>query len=201
MKLIGLYDSPFVRRVAISLKVQGFAYEHVPLSVFRNYEDFKAYNPLVKAPTLMLSDGQVITESDYILDYLDERVPERRLVPASGPARMAALQTIATAIVAAEKSVALVYETQLRPKQLHHQPLIDRFTGQLNAAIDLLESKFPGGAMTSAHLDQAAITSAVAYRFISHHQPDCLLHGKHPRLAALSSQCEQLPAFLAVPFM
>ena len=60
MKLIGLYDSPFVRRVAISLHVQGYTYQHVPLSVFRNIEAFRLYNPLLKAPTLVLSDGMVL---------------------------------------------------------------------------------------------------------------------------------------------
>ena len=33
MKLIGQYDSPFVRRVAVALQIYGIVYDHVPWSV------------------------------------------------------------------------------------------------------------------------------------------------------------------------
>jgi glutathione S-transferase len=200
MKLIGLYDSAYVRRVAISMRVMGFSYEHVALSVFRNVDAFKLYNPLVKAPTLVLSDGQTLTESTFILDYLDERAPERRLMPAAGPERLKALQTLSIALVAIEKAVTLVYETQLRPKELQHAPLLERYNGQLEAALDLLEARLPFAVTKGGALDQVAITSAVAYRFIEHYWPDLLLHGRHRALAALSAQCEQLPSFQATHF-
>lgn len=37
MQLIGMLDSPFVRRVAIALRLLDLPYEHRPLSVFRNF--------------------------------------------------------------------------------------------------------------------------------------------------------------------
>ncbi len=198
MKLIGLYDSPFVRRVAISLHVQGYTYQHVPLSVFRNIEAFRLYNPLLKAPTLVLSDGTTLTDSSVILDYLDEQVPESRLIPAHGPSRWAALQHITLALVTAEKAVAQVYETVLRPPEVQFAPLQLRFRAQVETGLGLLEER----AMPLAPqepLSQAVITTAVAYRFVSSVLPDVLENGRYPRLAALSAQCEDLPAFLAVP--
>ena len=42
MKLIGMLDSPYVRRVAISLKSLGLPFEHHSLSVFSTFEQFKA---------------------------------------------------------------------------------------------------------------------------------------------------------------
>ena len=49
MELIGMSDSPFVRRVAISAKRLGLSFEHEQISVMRQFEAFSAYNPLVKA--------------------------------------------------------------------------------------------------------------------------------------------------------
>ena len=90
MILIGMYDSPFVRRVAIALTLYGFEFEHRPWSVFRDAEMIAPYNPLFRVPTLVLDDGEVLIESAAILDALDQMVgPERAMAPASGAARRA----------------------------------------------------------------------------------------------------------------
>ena len=57
MKLIGMLDSPYVRRAAISLRMLGLPFEHQSLSVFSTFDAFRAINPLVKAPTLIGDDG------------------------------------------------------------------------------------------------------------------------------------------------
>ena len=58
MKLIGMLDSPYVRRTAISLQLLGVPFEHQSLSVFRTYDEFRRINPVVKAPTLVFGrDG------------------------------------------------------------------------------------------------------------------------------------------------
>ncbi|MDB5739409.1 MAG: glutathione transferase domain containing protein, partial [Alphaproteobacteria bacterium] len=67
MLLIGMLDSPFVRRVAVSLKVLGLPFEHQSVSVFRHFDQFAALNPVVKAPTLIADDGTVLMESTLIL--------------------------------------------------------------------------------------------------------------------------------------
>lgn len=82
MKLIGMLDSPFVRRVAISAKLLDLPFEHQSLSVFRQFDRFKAINPVVKAPTFIADDGTILIDSSLIVDYLDRLVaPERRLLP------------------------------------------------------------------------------------------------------------------------
>ncbi|MBU4508107.1 MAG: glutathione S-transferase N-terminal domain-containing protein, partial [Gammaproteobacteria bacterium] len=50
MKLIGMLDSPYVRRVAISLQLLDLPFEHQSLSVFRTFDEFSRTNPVVKAP-------------------------------------------------------------------------------------------------------------------------------------------------------
>ena len=54
MRLIGMLDSPYVRRTGISLKMMGLAFAHEPVSVFRHYDHFASINPVVKAPTLVV---------------------------------------------------------------------------------------------------------------------------------------------------
>jgi glutathione S-transferase len=51
MMLIGQYDSPFVRRVAIALKTYGLAYEHKPWSTFGDADQVAKFNPLRRVPT------------------------------------------------------------------------------------------------------------------------------------------------------
>ena len=67
MKLIGMLDSPYVRRVAVSLQVMGIEFEHQSLSVFRGYDEFALINPVVKAPTLLFDDGGMLMDSTLIL--------------------------------------------------------------------------------------------------------------------------------------
>jgi hypothetical protein len=82
MQLIGMLDSPYVRRVAISLAVLEIPFTHRPVSVFRDFEIFRAINPVVKAPTLVTDDGTVLMDSTLILDHIESALPvERRLMP------------------------------------------------------------------------------------------------------------------------
>jgi glutathione S-transferase len=94
LRLIGHYDSPFVRRVGVSLHVLGIPFERQLLSVFSNAEEMRAFNPLVRVPALVLDDGECLIDSAAILDYLDETVgPDRALMPSRGKARRDALQS------------------------------------------------------------------------------------------------------------
>ena len=94
MMLIGMFDSPFVRPVAISMKMLDIPFEHANWSVGKDFERIRDYNPLGRVPTLVLDDGEALIETSAMLDYLDERSgPERALLPTfrapSGAARCA----------------------------------------------------------------------------------------------------------------
>ena len=80
MQLIGMLDSPYVRRTAISLRMLGIPFAHNPLSVFRDFDAFHAINPLVKAPTLVCDDGGRLVDSTLIIDYA-ETLAGRSLLP------------------------------------------------------------------------------------------------------------------------
>jgi len=116
MQLIGMLDSPFVRRVAISMRLMDIDFEHRPISVFRHLDAFASINPVVKVPTLICDNGVVLMDSSLILDYLDTLTAGRHsLLPTDLSHRQHALRVIGLALVAAEKAVQVVYETKLRP--------------------------------------------------------------------------------------
>src|SRR5882672_3316628 len=131
-----MFDSPFVRRVAVSMNVLGMAFEHRNWSISKDFEIIRQFNPLGRVPTLVLPDGEALIESSAILDFLDERAgPERALLPHSGKERRQALRILAVATGAAEKGVAQVYETAFRPPEKRHAPWVERCHAQMHAAL------------------------------------------------------------------
>lgn len=202
MKLVGMLDSPYVRRTAISLKCMGISFEHQALSVFNNFAQFQTINPVVKAPTLVFDSGEVLMDSTIILQYAESAVPaSRRLMPHAGEEFRLALQIVGYALAASEKAVQLIYEQNLRPTEKQHQPWIDRVTLQLQAACKALETKLQVSAfeLAPAVLSQPHITCAVIWQFIQTNLPDIIPVADFPILQTLSTHAESLPEFLAFP--
>ena len=202
MQLIGMLDSPYVRRVAISLQQLGVPFEHRSISVFRTYEQFQRINPVVKAPTLVCDDGTVLMDSTLIIDYAESiAAPGSSLMPPAGPRRLRALHRIGLALAACEKGVQIVYERNLRPPEKQHEPWIARVRGQLGAALDALEVEQQRDPLRAAAdtLDQAGITLAVVWHFLRAMVPDVVGPEPYPALVAFSNAAERLPAFVAAP--
>lgn len=197
MRLIGMLDSPYVRRVAVSMKFMGLPFAHEPVSVFRHFEAFAAINPVVKAPTLVTDDGVVLMDSTLILDHVERlAAPDRRLTPTAIADHARSQRLIGLALAACEKTVQIVYEHQLRPSEKQHQPWLDRVHGQLLAAYGLLEAEI--GLLGDRPM-QADITLAVAWSFTRSMIPDLVLVEAHPALARFTARMESLPEFVKTP--
>ncbi|QJW57374.1 putative GST-like protein YibF [Serratia plymuthica] len=200
MQLIGMLDSPYVRRVAICLKLLGIEFEHRAVSVFSDFERFKTLNPVVKAPTLVLADDQILMDSSLILEYAAGLVPAgQALLPAQGPARLRALQLTGLALAACEKTVQIVYEQQQRPQEKQHQPWLDRVQGQLQAAYAELEKLLAQTAAIPQVIGSAEVSVAVAWGFTQLMLPERITAQAHPVLAAFAAQAERHPAFISTP--
>ena len=205
MQLIGYLDSPFVRRVAITMQFLGIEYTHRELSIFRNYDEFRTINPMVKVPTLVLDNGEVLTDSTLIIDYLESQLAGRSLMPADRDGYLLALQYIGWALVAMEKVAQLVYETSQRPDHLQHGPWIDRLEEQLEGAAGLMESHVATNStpentwLFGDVMTQADISIAVAWRFMQHIERVNLESEDYPALVAFSARAELLPEFMACP--
>lgn len=204
MILIGQYDSPFVRRVAVALRLYGFDYEHRPWSVFGDAARIAAINPLIRVPTLVTDDGEALVDSAALLDWLDELAgPERALIPRSGLARRHALKVCALASGLADKAVSLVYERAIHQRTTDAWQ--DRCREQIAGVLDALESdraaRTPWWA--GSHPGHADIAVACVLRFLTEAHPGIFDPARWPALATHAQACEALPAFQAVtqPFI
>ena len=109
MKLIGMLDSPFVRRVAISLQLLDLPFEHEALSVFSTFDEFHDINPVVKAPTLVCDDGQILLDSTLILEYAEHIAPPgRSLMPDYADTLRRDLRIIGFALAALPASAGFI---------------------------------------------------------------------------------------------
>jgi glutathione S-transferase len=201
VKLIGMLDSPYIRRVAISLQLLGLDFEHQSLSVFRTFDEFSRVNPVVKAPTLVCDDGEVLMDSTLILDYAEALARPRTLMPQGLGELQRSLQLIGLALAATEKCVQVVYEHGVRPAEKLHEPWLNRVIGQALAAYSELERRLAARPLPidRANIDQAGVTIAVAWHFTQRMTPDAVPAERYPHLVALSAAAEALPEFQAAP--
>ena len=203
MKLIGMLDSPYVRRVAVSLKLLNLPFEHLSISVFSGFDTIKEVNPVVKAPTLVTDEGVVLMESSLILDYAERKAaPHHTLMPTDLDSYAQAQMVTGIALAACEKTVQTVYEYKLRPAEKRHQPWLDRIHGQLITAFGLLEQSIEKADpwLFGDKPFQADITSAIAFRCSCEMLPGQIRPGDYPALAAFSVRAEAMDAFLAFPY-
>jgi glutathione S-transferase len=168
MILVGQFDSPFVRRVAVALNILGLPYRHDPWSAFGDPHRLAALNPLGRVPALVLDDGEVLIESAAILDHLDEIAGEARLIAPRGPERRTMLRICAMATGLCDKMVGLLYE------RLMHDTVSEvwaaRCSVQIEATLSALEAARAGCGTpfwfgpTPGHAD---IAVACALRFLA----------------------------------
>lgn len=202
MILIGMLDSPYVRRCAVSMKLMEIPFEHRSVSVFRQFDQFRAINPVVKAPSLVCDDGAVLMDSTLIVDYLEHVVaPQKRLMPADGKERQEALRLVGLAMAACEKCVQIVYEKEQRPPDKRHDPWLARVAGQANAAFAELERAVQGAKpwLQGDRINAADVAVACAWRFGQYYNALEVPAASYPALVGYSKRAEALPEFASTP--
>jgi glutathione S-transferase len=200
MQLIGMLDSPYVRRVAIALITAKIPFIHRPISLFRHIDQFSKLNPLLKAPTLLTDDGVTLMDSNVILDYLAGVDPRMSaLTPPDAAQRVAALRATGLALTVMEKAVQRVYERMLRPAEKQHEPWVDRVMGQLVAGLSALDAELPSSGWISRELGLADITVACAFGFTHSLLADVVDNSRYRNLTAFCARAEALPTFRAAP--
>jgi glutathione S-transferase len=197
LQLIGHYDSPFVRRVGVSLHLLDMPFGRRLLSVFSNADALRTHSPLGRVPALVLEGGECLIDSAAILDHLDEIAgPERALLPAGGKARRDALQKIVLATGVNDKAVAITYERRKAADKVD-ESWIARCRSQQDGALAALEDRFVSEAPGDPRLAQPEITVATTLGYVRLRQPETLPPGRYPALEALSARAEAHPAFKA----
>lgn len=198
MLLIGMLDSPYVRRAAITGTLLEVEFEHRSVSVFRHMEEFRKINPLIKAPSLVCDDGAMICESLLIIQHFED-VAGRSLRPLESGARNRDLSLTGIGIVAADKAVAIEYERK-RPEAQRYAPWQERIATQLYTALDLLDQAAVRGEIGSGpELWPGDIAAAIAWGFCQFVIPEYVEKGRWPALAAQAEGCEALDVFKRWP--
>ncbi|MES2603381.1 MAG: glutathione S-transferase [Pseudomonadota bacterium] len=201
MRLIGMLDSPFVRRVAIALDLLGVTFTHEAVSVFSHFERFRSINPVVKAPTFICDDGTVLMDSSLILQFVEAALSSGHSLWTGEQIQLQhEYRAVSLALVACEKSAQAVYETNLRPASKQYDPWLQRVRGQLQDAYAALEQEIQQRPKLFAGApNHASLFAAVAWQFSTSLLADLLPTAKHPALAALSQRLEQHPSFMKFP--
>jgi glutathione S-transferase len=196
--LYGRYASPFVRRVAVTLRLYGVAYRHVPLMPFGpDKTALAAFNPIARVPALQLGDGETLIDSAAILDHLDQLAGPHALTPATGPARRRVLTLLAVALGANEKLVAGLYERHFRPREAWHRPWLDACDRQVRDGFQWLDAQFAEPWFTGVAMTQADVTVAVFFLFGRAKRPRLFAGLGCARLEALAERLQGTPAFQA----
>jgi len=196
MLLVGRYTSPFSKRVAFSLRYLGFDYEHKAINAWNNLAEMRSYNPVGRVPALVLDNGEVLFDSNAILDYLDFLVgPERALTPLEEPARHGVMRIVVCAMGALEKMVHSVYEVTMHPEEKVHDPWIDHNLSQTELGLEWLNQVGHTPWMAGERLTQADITTTIVVQFALARFPERFAPGTYSNLDNLSARVMELPAW------
>jgi glutathione S-transferase len=197
MILVGQYDSPFVRRVAVTLHHYHMPFTRNPLSIFGDAKTVQEINPLIRVPALILETGETLVDSSAIIDCLDEMAgPARALTPAHGPLRRKVLKVIALATGASEKAVATFFERHFHNDKTISKVWEKRCLSQLNATLDWLEKDCGTPWFIDSHMTQADVTVGCMIGYLKLRVPEVFPAKKYPKLHALSLHCETRDEFV-----
>ncbi|MEM9764840.1 MAG: glutathione S-transferase family protein [Pseudomonadota bacterium] len=201
MILLGQYDSPFVRRVAGLLHWHGIGFEREVLSVFRDFEAVLARNPLGKVPALQLDDGTWLYESRSIVEWVEAKADAAsRLTPSDPDLLRQTLRLEAVAVGLAEKGYERGVEVSRRDPSARDLAVIRRTERQIASALSWLEAEVSEPWAVGQHFGRADLAIAVALTYLSAKLPALYDAKAYPRLEALRSQAEALPAVKAAPY-
>jgi glutathione S-transferase len=193
MKLYITTPSPFARKVRIVAREKGLAgqIEEIAVDPYASDPALVAANPLVQVPALVLDDGEVITDSPVICEWLDLQGSGARLLP-DGDARWAVRRIETLANGALEMGVKLVLEKR-RPEAERSPSWMRRWEDNMARALDRLDAAVADQAEDA--LDMGMVTAGVAATWISFRHPDFDWRTGRPNLVALNARLEDRPSF------
>jgi maleylacetoacetate isomerase/maleylpyruvate isomerase len=202
-KLYTYFRSSASYRVRIALALKGLEFDAVFVHLASGQQmnaDYLALNPQGLTPSFETDDGEVLTQSLAILEYLDETHPEPPLLPAdaTGRARVRAMaQVVASEIHPINNLRVLKY---LKDPLAQDQAAIDNWYGHWVAvgfaALEAMVSKFgaEGGYCYGDAVSLADLCLAPQMWNARRFERDL---APYPRLVDIDARLNEIEAFTA----
>ncbi|MGC1816148.1 MAG: maleylacetoacetate isomerase [Casimicrobiaceae bacterium] len=204
MKLYDYFRSSAAYRVRIALNLKGVmpderTFVHLRMGNQRA-QDYLALNPQGLVPALALDDGQVLTQSLAIVEYLDETHPEPPLLPADPAAR------------ARVRAIALQIACEIHP--LNNLRVLNYLTGTMGVSkeqkngwyrywidvgFEALEKQLARESGTGRHChgDTPTLADVCLVPQLANARRFAIDLSPYPTLTRIEAACNALPAFSA----
>jgi glutathione S-transferase len=181
MRLFLSPTSPFAREVKVALVEKGLldSIEQVVVDPWASPAELLAVNPLSQVPTLELDDGQILTNSTTILQWLEIAHPVPPLLPGT-PADSARVLAVAALAHCLIESVVYVVIEGRKPIGQQSDAMLTRRREGINRVLDALERKFTAS-QEAFMLDGLHLGCALEY--VDLRLPDFDWRSRCPRLA------------------
>jgi len=183
MKLYANKASPFARKVRVLVRETGLIsrveeIETIVSPIAAN-ETLARDNPLVKIPALVTDSGETLFDSRVICEYLDTLHTGRKLFPASGPQRFAALRRQSLTDGILDAAVLCRYETAVRPETLRWKDWIE---GQKRKIFGGLAALEPEASSWADEFNIGQVGAACVLGYLDFRFADWDWRGGHPQL-------------------
>ena len=172
MQLFYAPASPYVRKVMLSAHVLGLADDLTLETVdwaSPDSADKLALNPLAKVPAL-IADGKLIADSRVIMEFFDIRAGGGKIIPHDPETRIDVLRQAALIEGMLDASIAIVYETRLRPENMVMDSIMHRYREKIIRGLAMVGAStisYDNGAMpTIADISLAALLDYLDFRDI-----------------------------------
>ncbi|OEY66044.1 maleylacetoacetate isomerase [Marinobacter sp. X15-166B] len=199
--LYGYFRSSAAYRVRIALNLKGLSYDQVPVNLVKGEQHGdanRARNPQGLVPSLVVEDGQVLNQSLAICEYLNEKHPEKPLLPADAEGRVRV------------RSLAQIVACEIHP--LNNLRVLKYLVGEMNAteeaklawyrhwiaegftALEAMLSR-EAGSGDFCHGDTPTLADlCLVPQVYNAERFECDLT-PYPRIQEIATNCRALPAF------
>ena len=195
MKLIGSYNSPYVRKIRIVLAEKHVDFDFVEDNVWAPDTKVTLDNPLTKVPVLVLDDGTALYDSRVIVEYLDTVSPVSRLIPEPSRQRIAVRRWEALADGICDAVLTVVRETK-RPAAQQSKEWIARQVQKMRLGVAELAGELGDKAWCCGDAYTLAdIATGCALGYLDLRQPAIDWRGEYANLVRLAEKVSKRPSF------